>query len=161
MVMKRRQWVAKRFPVLLPPAVACVRRQERRILKQGVPLTGAEIQDAKAIGVREPERVRLLPVKIVPWPGASALRSAAKVIGFATDATCGLTLGYGIYVREDCWRDRALIVHELVHTAQYERLGGIEPFLRQYLGECLTVGYLNAPLEREAATLAHSRVFEA
>ena len=156
--MRRREWVARRFPVLLPLAVAWVRRQERRILKKGIPLTESEIEDAKAVGVRNPERVRLLPVKIVPWPGASTLRSAAKVIGFATDATCGLTLGYGIFIREDCWRDRALIAHELVHTAQYERLGGIEPFLRQYLGECLTVGYVNAPLEREAATLAQSRV---
>jgi hypothetical protein len=42
-----------------------------------------------------------------------------------------------------------------VHTAQYERLGGIEPFLRQYLRECLTIGYPEAPLEQEAiATIA-------
>lgn len=158
MVMRRRQWVAKRVPVLLPLAVAWVRRQERRILKQGVPLSECEIQDAKAVGVREPERVRVLRVKIIPWPGARPLRSAAKVIGFATDATCGLTLGYGIFIREDCWRDRGLIAHELVHISQYERLGGIAPFLRQYLGECLTVGYVNAPLEREAANLARARV---
>lgn len=93
-------------------------------------------------------------MKVVPWPGASTLRAAAKAVGFATNATCGATFRYGIFIREDCWRNRALIAHELAHTAQYERLGGIEPFLRQYLGECLTVGYLNAPLEREASALA-------
>ncbi len=153
----RRQWVAKRFPVLLPVAVAWVRRQERRILLDGVPLNKVEIADATAVGVLEPARVRLLPVKLVPWPGASGLRAAAKVLGFNTGATCGLTLGYGIFIREDCWRHRALIVHELVHVAQYERLGGIEPFLRQYLGECLTVGYLNSPLEREASDTIASR----
>ena len=43
-----------------------------------------------------------------------------------------------------------LIVHELAHSAQYERLGGILPFLRRYLFECLTVGYAAAPLEVEA-----------
>jgi len=35
-------------------------------------------------------------------------------------------------------------------TAQYERLGGIEGFLRRYLHECLTVGYNAAPMKREA-----------
>jgi hypothetical protein len=97
-------------------------------------------------------------VKSVPWPGASVLRAAAKAIGLAPAATCGLTLGYGIFIRDDCWRSRALIAHELTHTAQYERLGGIEQFLRQYLGECLTVGYLNSPLEQEAAAMAATRV---
>jgi len=38
----------------------------------------------------------------------------------------------------------------LVHVAQYERSGGILPFLRRYLFECLTVGYSASPLELEA-----------
>jgi hypothetical protein len=42
----------------------------------------------------------------------------------------------------------------LVHTAQYERLGGIEPFLRRYLYECATVGYTNSTMESEAAATA-------
>jgi hypothetical protein len=46
-----------------------------------------------------------------------------------------------------------LIVHELAHVAQYERLGGILPFLRKYLFECLTVGYAAAPLELEATAV--------
>jgi len=149
-----RQWIAQQFPVLLPLAVRWVARQERKILRRGVPLDELELRDARAVGVVHPERVRLSPAKVVPWPGGSALLSAARAAGFITGATCGLTLGYGIYIRENCWRDRGLIAHELVHTAQYERLGGIEPFLRQYLGECLTVGYLNAPLEQEAVTVA-------
>jgi len=63
-------------------------------------------------------------------------------------------LQYGIFIRLDCWRDRALIAHELVHTAQYERLGGILPFLRQYLFECVTIGYPEAPMEQEAIAVA-------
>ncbi|HRJ72181.1 MAG TPA: hypothetical protein PLS03_08140 [Terrimicrobiaceae bacterium] len=43
-----------------------------------------------------------------------------------------------------------MIAHECVHTAQYERLGGFRPFLRQYLEECLAVGYDESPLELEA-----------
>jgi hypothetical protein len=41
-----------------------------------------------------------------------------------------------------------------VHTAQYERLGGIVPFLRKYLFECVTIGYPQAPMEQEAIRVA-------
>jgi hypothetical protein len=36
---------------------------------------------------------------------------------------------------------------------QYERLGSIEAFLRQYLHECITTGYPEAPLEQEAVRM--------
>jgi hypothetical protein len=61
-----------------------------------------------------------------------------------------MTLRYGIFVRSDCWGDRRLLVHELVHVAQYERLGGFRAFLRQYLQECITPGYPFGELEQEA-----------
>ena len=82
------------------------------------------------------------------------LKAAASAIQFLTPTTCGLALRYGIFVRSDCWRNRALIAHELVHVMQYERLGGILPFLRDYLFQCMTVGYANAPLEQEAVDVA-------
>ncbi|HEX8372839.1 MAG TPA: hypothetical protein VF585_08675, partial [Chthoniobacterales bacterium] len=62
----------------------------------------------------------------------------------------GLALGYGIFVRSDRESDRFLVAHELVHTAQYERCGSCTAFLRQYLHECLIVGYPAAPMEQEA-----------
>jgi len=65
-----------------------------------------------------------------------------------------MTLRYGIFIRSDCWGDRRLVVHELAHTAQYERLGGIGAFLKAFLKECLTVGHASSPLEREAVTRA-------
>jgi hypothetical protein len=42
---------------------------------------------------------------------------------------------------------------------QYERLGGIAPFLRQYIFECLTLGSRAAPMEQEA--IAEARRLEA
>jgi hypothetical protein len=92
----------------------------------------------------------------VPAPTDLALKAAAAAIQFLTPATRGLTLGYGIFIRSDCWGDRQLVAHELVHTMQYERLGGVEPFLRQYLFECLTIGYPAAPMEQEAIAAAQS-----
>jgi hypothetical protein len=116
----------------------------------GVPLSEKEITNARAIGVQNPSQVRLLQVETIPRPTQPQLRAACVAIDFLTPAKGGLTLGHGIFIRSDCWGDRSLIVHELVHVAQYERFGGILPFLRSYLFECLTVGYSAAPLELKA-----------
>jgi len=138
------------FETLLPLAVAWATEQEREILRDGASLSAEEIADAHAVGVQNPNQVRLLQVETIPRPSQPQLKAACDAIDFLTPATRGLTLGYGIFIRSDCWRDRLLIVHELAHIAQYERLGGILPFLRRYLFECLTVGYLASPLELEA-----------
>ena len=147
--MNRESLLAE-FEVVLPLAVAWATEQEERILRDGVALSEAEVADAYAIGVQEPQQVRLLRVNSVPRPLHPQLRAACDAIDFLTPATRGLTLRYGIFIRSDCWNDRSLIVHELAHTAQYERLGGIDAFLRKYLFECVTVGYPAAPLEQEA-----------
>src|SRR4029434_3750385 len=104
---------------------------EKRILREGVPLAEQELADARAVGVREPERVRLLAVPWVATPADLTLKTAVAAIQFLTPATRGLALRYGIFVRADCWDERQLIAHELCHTARYERLGGLPPFLLQ------------------------------
>src|SRR5207249_11142056 len=119
-------------------------------LADGVSLPGEEIADAHAVGVREPNWVRLLRVEVIPRPFQPQLRAACDAIDFLTPATRGLALGHGVFIRSDCWRDRLLVAHELVHIAQYERAAGILPFLHRYLFECLTVGYSASPLELEA-----------
>jgi hypothetical protein len=142
------------FEVLLPLAATWATEQEHKILHEGIALSKQEVADAKAVGVKERQRVRLLQVETIARPLQPQLRAACEAIDFLTPATRGLTLGHGILIRSDCWRDRSLIAHELVHTAQYERLGGILPFLRKYLFECLTVGYSTSPLELEAIAVA-------
>ena len=149
-----RQTTIDRLDELLPLAAQWAAEQERHVLCEGVRLSEIELADAKAIGVRNPERVRLLRVDAVPIPADPMLRAAAASINFLTAAPRGLALDYGIFVRTDHWRDRALIAHELVHTAQFQRLGGILPFLQTYIFQCATVGYQNAPLELEAVATA-------
>ena len=149
-----RQSLIAQFESLLPLAADWAAEQEKSILREGVPLSEEEALDAVAIGVREPQRIRLLRVEAVPMPTHPQLRAAAETIHFLSPETRGLALQYGILLRWDCWRERPLIAHELVHVRQYERLGGITPFLRQYLLECLTIGYANAPMELEAAEVA-------
>ena len=149
-----RQSTLEQLEELLPLAAQWATDQERRVLCEGVHLSQVELADAKAIGVRNPERVRLLRVNTVPVPAHPMLRAAAASLSFLTAAPRGLALDYGIFVRADHWRDRELIAHELVHTAQYQRLGGILPFLQTYISQCATVGYVNAPLELEAIATA-------
>ncbi|MGH8092666.1 MAG: hypothetical protein ACREIF_04250 [Chthoniobacterales bacterium] len=149
-----RETLIAQFERLLPLVVEWAAAVEARILRDGVPLSEEGMTDARALGVSEPGRVRLLALARAPTPSDLTLRTAAAAIQFLTPTTCGLALRYGIFVRSDCWGDRGLVAHELAHTAQYERLGGIEPFLRQYLFECLTIGYPEAPLEQEAIAAA-------
>ena len=139
---------------ILPIATAWVKRQQELILSAGVPLNEEQLADAAAAGVAQPERVRLLRVKAVPSLRTRSLRELAFKLGLLSPHTAGLTAGYGIFIRQDLWGNRALLVHELAHTAQYERLGGVKPFLRDYLHECLTDGYPFGPLETEAAAAA-------
>lgn len=140
------------FIILLPLACSWAEEQERIMLRDGVPLSLAQVTDARNIGVAHPEKVRLLKVTHIPMPGHPGLRAAAEVSKLITADTAGLTLRYGIFIRADCWGVRPLVFHELVHTAQYERLGGFQQFLQKYLHECITIGYPAAPMEQEALT---------
>ena len=76
--------------------------------------------------------------------------TAGEATSLISPCTIGFTLRYGISVRDDHWDRRRLVVHELAHTMQYEQLGSIEAFLRQYLHECITIGYPAAPIEQQA-----------
>jgi len=140
----------EQFKLLLPLACAWAEEQESVILREGVPLTIGQLADARRIGITHPDRVRLRVVEEIPVPMDPELRMAAEMTGLISPMTIGLTLRYGIFIRSDCWGERHLVVHELVHTLQYERLGGFMPFLQQYLHECITVGYPAAPMEQEA-----------
>jgi hypothetical protein len=143
-----------KFDSLVPLASGWAAEQEKQILREGIPLSAAQIDDARQAGVKEPEKVRLLQVETIPSPTHPILQAACQATNFVPAEPRGLTIQYGVFVRSDCWSDRPLLVHELVHTAQYERLGGIEPFLRRYLFECATMGYSAATMEKEAITTA-------
>jgi len=145
----------QQFEMLFPLACAWAAEQERTVFQSGVALTEWQLADARRVGVAQPERVRLLRVVEIPTPTHPALAAAASATNLISPSTTGLTLRYGIFVRADCWEERSLVVHELVHTSQYERLGGFEGFLRRYLLECIAPpGYPYGPMEQEAITTA-------
>ena len=114
----------EQFQALLPLACQWAEEQEQAILERGVGLTPEETAHARVIGVAQPARVRLLRVEEIPVPEHPALRAAAEATHLISPFTAGLTLRYGIFIRSDCWGQCRLVVHELAHAAQNERLGG-------------------------------------
>ena len=139
--------------LLVPLATRWAEEQEALILETGCPLSEQGMSDARLMGVAFPEKIRLLQVEMVPAPTDPRFSDLAAT-GLISPETVGMTLRYGIFIRIDCWGNRDTIAHECVHTAQYERFGSIEAFLKQYLRECLQIGYLSSPLEQEAADRA-------
>jgi len=144
----------EQFRHYLPLACAWAVKQEQFILENGTPLAAAQMLDAELACVAHPDQIRLLAVKQMPVPAHPVLQAAAEATKLITPQTAGLALRYGIFIRVDYWGQRRLLVHEFAHTAQYERLGGLYPFLECYLYECLVIGYISAPMEREAIAVA-------
>ncbi len=140
--------------VLLVPlwlcAVPWVRWRERVILCEGVALTPPQRLLARRLGVTSPQRVRVMAADRIPMPLPPLVRSLAERAGWISPHIAGMTLGHGIALRADCCGDQRLLAHELTHVVQYERLGGIPQFLRQYLRECVWPGYPRGALEIEA-----------
>ena len=137
-------------PLIVPFAARWVRQQETKILQAGTPLSLTQIDDARKVGVQQPEKIRLAFVDRIPAPHGHVLEPLGRLTALVNPDTAGITLGYGIYIRENLRSDRSLIVHECVHVGQYERCGSIEKFLRDYLRECLDPGYPWGPMEQEA-----------
>ncbi len=137
-------------PVIVPIATMWAVLTERRVLRKGVPLSEREMEAARGVGVRHPERVRVLVMEQVPIEKGTFLDWAGRKTGLLSPHIAGMCLRYGILVQRERVGDANLILHECVHVAQYERLGGIRRFLAVYLRECLELGYLGSPLEREA-----------
>jgi hypothetical protein len=89
--MDRERLIAQ-FDKLLPLAARWAEKLEARILRKGVSLLEEGLIDARALGVREPERVRLLCLASVPTPDDPMLRAAAAAVQFLTPTTRGLAL---------------------------------------------------------------------
>ena len=145
-------------PELLPLAAAWVAEQEARILQNGTPLTESEMADAKAVGVQNPERIRVMTGPTMPMPVDPLLAHAAVETKLISPDTDGMAFRYGIFLLQQHRNSRYLVTHECVHTGQYERLGSIEAFLGTYLLQVDTMGYPEATMEQEAINSANDLV---
>jgi len=139
------------LPLLLPKAIEWANARSQEILTGGEPLSETGLELARAVGVSQPEKIRVSIVQSLPLPEDQTLRAVALETGLLGEGMVGLTLGYGIYV---CTGhiDNRLVSHECRHVFQYEEAGSIEGFLPIYLEQIAIYGYDNAPYEIDART---------
>jgi hypothetical protein len=123
----------KDFERLAPLAYQWAAQQEAFVLKHGVALTRDQLTDADRVGVRDAGRVRVLVVDRIPLPENAELANAARAAQIITESSRAVAIGHAIVMRADSWRDRELLLHQLVHVAQCERSGGLESFVNEYL----------------------------
>src|SRR5262245_8052127 len=106
--------------------------QRRRVLRRGRPLSKRQKRIAAAVGVVEPERIRLQLVERVPIPGGAWVDAAARRMGLAGTDVDGLALGHAIFIRAPALSDD-LLAHECRHVQQCEAAGSLHAFLAAYL----------------------------
>ncbi len=139
--------------LLTPLALQWINETEAKLLGKGRPLTEQETSMARTIGVKYPDRVRVVILVQFPLPSDETLRAEATRYGLGSSAEGGRTMGYVIMLKEKYAQKRWILAHELAHVVQQERMGR-EAFIRRYIAEQELMGYRRAPLELDANRLA-------
>jgi hypothetical protein len=138
---------------LTPLALEWINETETSLLKSGQPLSEADVAMARAVGVQQPELVRVSILEEFPAPENDDLLTEASKYGLGSEAEGGRTMGYVIMLKKKYANERWILAHELVHVAQQEQMGR-EAFVRRFIAERELMGYRRAPLELEANKLA-------
>lgn len=135
-----------------PKLVQWITQRQKICMEIGERLSSEATRDAHTIGMGQIEEVRIMVEGEISLPTDPELLQVFLKSGLG--AVNGITCGHGIFVRPDAY-SRHLIAHELVHVLQYERFGGIEPYLKAYIPEIVSPPYYpNGPLEQEARRVA-------
>jgi len=143
------------FCKLTSPFVAWwIEKQEARIIAEGKPLPKGLILWAGNLGIENPSQIRILHVPKIPIPAPELCLDIIERFGFPTHSAIGMCMNRGIYLKKDSLHEIETLKHELVHTLQYQRLGGSQKFIEEYLFQCLADSYTEAPLEREARNVS-------
>ncbi|KZN63784.1 hypothetical protein N473_15820 [Pseudoalteromonas luteoviolacea CPMOR-1] len=138
--------------MLLPQYIEWAHGIEKEGVKSGEPLNNKELTLAAQIGIRHPEKVRIVYVDEVPFPRENfALKTLGEALGFIGDGIINnaQVFGYSIYVRKGFDLNRAKLAHELVHVLQIER-SDLNTIVTQHFSDLAKYGYNNSPLEVEA-----------
>lgn len=138
----------------IPKVCEWLESQENNIISIGRDLTLDEIETAKKIGIKNYDIIRVYETSEIPTTSDTFLLEIGKQLGLITANTEGICFRYGIFIHENAKDKKAVLIHELIHTLQYERLGSIKAFITQYLKECIENGYHNSELEKEACKVS-------
>ena len=134
---------------LAPRVIEWGERRSRDVIASGAKLDAKSLKLAAAVGVKNPERIRMAVVDRIELPQEPMLRAAGTRVGLSQSAD-GMTLGYAVVVRRGHEANARLLSHEFRHVAQYEACGGIAAFLATHLAHLSLHGYDNSPFELDA-----------
>ena len=87
------QILPEQFENILPLAVEWAEAKEKVILEHGTALSPQYMADAKSVGAKYPEWVRIFEVPQIPIPKHPILRAAAEATQLISPATSGISLG--------------------------------------------------------------------
>ncbi|HIO96637.1 MAG TPA: hypothetical protein EYG71_01760 [Leucothrix sp.] len=137
------QKTLKKINSLLPHAMQWYEDVSKSLHAKGRKLTKAETQQAKRLGVKNPDLIRVVILEQFPEPNKNT------TINHFEGARA---MGNIIMIKPRHKNDSLILCHELVHVAQKDRLG-LKQFLRQYAIEHEVLGYSKSLLENEAYAL--------
>jgi len=140
--------------VLLPQYIEWARETDQKGLNDGVPLNEKERLLASEIGIKHPEKVRIVYVDQVPYPYENfVLKVFGEAVGLVGEGIVNnaQVFGYSIYARKDFVLNKPKLAHELVHVLQIERTS-LDDIVTQHFFDMAEYGYDKAPLEVEAVT---------
>jgi len=139
---------------LLPSAVEWMQSISESCLTHGRQLAPLELQDAIAVGVQHPDRIRILSVDHIADPEDPSLLQAATELGLLGDAAIGRAIGYGVEIVNG-QISRRLLRHEFRHVYQFEQAGSVQQFMNSHIQSVIANGYYDSDFEKDA------RAFEA
>jgi len=138
--------------IVLPQYIAWASDTEATGLEIGEPLDEKQLVIANEIGIKNPEKVRLVYVDEVPFPYENVvLKVVGEALGFIGEGIINnaQVFGYSIYIREGYQLTTPNLAHELVHVLQIER-SSLAQVVTQHFADLVKYGYENSPLEVEA-----------
>ena len=137
------QKTLKKVNALLPQAMKWYGDVSKSLHDKGRALTKSEKIQAKQLGVKNPDAVRVVILDKFPEPNEFTTNNHFEG---------ARAMGNIIMIKPRHKNDSVILCHELVHVAQKDRLG-LKRFLRQYAIEHEVLGYSNSLLENEAYAL--------
>ncbi|WP_143484320.1 hypothetical protein [Pseudoalteromonas piscicida] len=138
--------------ILLEQYLTWTQKIESQGREIGDPLDKNGLALAKEIGIKHPEKVRIIYLDTVPFPIENkALKAMGESLGFIGEGIINnaQVFGYSIYVRDGYELNRPKLAHELVHVLQIER-ANFAKVLHQHIADMQKYSYDKAPLEVEA-----------
>jgi len=143
--------IIEKVDKLMDEVYAFALKSEAYALEHGRKLAPNEMKYAKSIGVKHPEKVRVMITSNFPVPTNKEVLKGFKELGFDSMFVAGITYRYGIYIKSSWLVSKEYVLaHELIHVRQVEKTGNWKEYTRKYLIQAFMYEYFEMPYEHEA-----------